>query len=140
MNHTEFELRLQKLESRVNRYRLTSMALGLGVIGLIGVAATTSSEPSQELRTHRLVIVDSKGKEAAHFQTGPHGGIINLLNSDGIPVVRAGASDKGGKLALADVKGTQYIELTSEDTGGEVLISDKKGQKNAMKATMVHEK
>jgi len=136
MNTSDFEQRLQRLETRVNRYRITTGVLGLCLIGLAGVAATAPSETVQELRAHKIVVVDEKGKEAAHLQAGPHGGYLTILNLEGRPVVRAGASDKGGRITLADAKGEQtFLQLTSDETGGEMLITDKKGQKSLMKAT-----
>jgi hypothetical protein len=136
MNNAEFESRLQRLERRVSRYRLTSVLLGLGLIGLAGIAANAPIPVSQELRTHKLVVLDEKGKEGVALLTGPHGGVLQLLNSEGIPVIRAGASATGGKFAMADPKGQEYLEATSEEAGGQLMISDKKGQKTMLHPTM----
>ena len=133
MNSHDIELRIQTLERRLNRYRSTCVVLGLALIGLAGIAANAPQATTQEIRARKIVIVDEKGKEMVHLLTGVHGGVLNLFNSDGFPVVRAGASDKGGKIALADPKGEQYLQLTSEETGGEVSVSDKKGLKNLMR-------
>jgi len=135
MTHPDIETRLQNLERSVGRYRLTSVLLGLGLIGFAGLAANAPQQVTPEIRAHKIIIVDDQGREAMHLMTGPHGGVLNVLNTEGFPVVRAGASDKGGKLALSDAKGQQYVQLTSEDTGGEMTLSDKKGQKSLMKAT-----
>lgn len=137
MQTHDIEARIQSLESRLNRYRSISIGLGLALVGLAGIAANApqpSSGPvSPEIRAHKFVVVDDKGKEVAHLTTGPHGGTLNLSNSEGIPVVRMGASDKGGKVALADIKGDPYLQLTAEETGGEVSVSDKKGTKNLLR-------
>ena len=136
MNNAEFEVRLNRLERRVNRYRLTSVLLGLSLIGLAGIAANAPNAPaSQEVRTHKLVIVDDKGRETVHITSSLHGGLLSLLNQEGIPVFRAGAGEKGSKMTMGDVKGDMQVELTSEEAGGEMLLSDKKGQKNLMKAS-----
>jgi len=100
---------------------------------LAGIAANAPQNVSPEIRAHKFVVVDDKGKEMIHLQAGPHGGVLNILNSEGFPVVRAGASDKGGRIALGDVKGEQYLQMNAEETGGEVTVSDKKGMKNLFK-------
>jgi hypothetical protein len=134
MNNLTVEARLERLEKQVKRYRLASLALGAGVIALVGIAAAPS-DSSHELRIQKLVIVDVQGKEAAHLQAGPHGGALSLLNKTGAAVVRAGAAEKGGKIAIADAQGSEYVELTAEELGGGIALSDKKGQKQLMKPT-----
>jgi hypothetical protein len=135
MNTTDLELRIERLERRVNRYRLASVVLGLGLVGLAGVAATAPTGPvSQEVRTHKLVVVNETGKEAAHIVAAPHGGLLTLLNYEDYPVVRMGVGDKGGKLSLLSPKGESYVTMSSEDNGGEVMLQDKAGQKNIMRA------
>ena len=136
MHSQDIETRIQSLESRLNRYRSISIGLALALVGLAGIAANApGGAVTPEVRAHKVVIVDDKGKEVGHLATGPHGGILNLSNNDGIPVVRMGASDKGGKIALADVKGDPYLQLSSEETGGEVSVTDKKGAKNLLRPT-----
>ena len=137
MNSSEIESRLQALESRVNRYRIAASLLGVTVVGLVGIAATTPAVVHDEVRTHKLVIVDDQGKETAHLSHGPHGGILNIHNRAGFPVVVAGATEKGGKMMLADDQGIQYVKVVVEEPGGQVEISDKKGKKNLMSATPV---
>jgi hypothetical protein len=138
MNSPELELRVQNLERRLNRYRLTSVFLGLGLIGLAGIAANAPTQAPQEVRTHKLVIVNEGGKEVVHVVSGPNGGLLSLLNNEGIPVVRAGAGEKGGKLTLSDPKGDQAVQVSSEPAGGELVLQDKKGQKNLMRAVPGH--
>jgi hypothetical protein len=136
MNTTELEQRLQRLEGRINRYRLTTGLLGLGLIALVGIAAEgPMGGVSQELRTHKLVVVDAQGKDAVRLISTQHGGAFYILNKEGAMVVRAGAAEKGGKLALADDKGSEFVDVTAEDGMGQLQLSDKKGQKNLMQAT-----
>jgi len=133
MNNTEIEVRLENLERRLKRYRLTSVLLGLGLIGFAGIAANAPSETHQEIRTHRLLIVNDANKEVGHLVSGPNGGLLSLVNNEGFPVFRAGAGEKGGKLTVSNAKGEMCAQVSSEDAGGEVLLQDKKGQKNLMK-------
>ena len=135
MNNSELELRLERLERRVNRYRLTSILLGLGVIALAGIAANAPATVTPEVRTHKLVVVNESGKEAAHLIPSPHGGLLTLLNYGDLPVVRLGVGEKGGKLTLNSPKGDPYIIMSSEDNGGEMTLQDQKGQKHVMKAS-----
>jgi hypothetical protein len=135
MNNTQFEVRLENLERRLKRYQLTSALLGLGLIGFVGIAANAPSETHQEVRTHKLMIVNESGKEVAHLVSGANGGLLSLLNNEGFPVFRAGAGEKGGKLTVSNAKGEQCAQVSSEDAGGEVLLQDKKGQKNLMKVS-----
>jgi hypothetical protein len=135
MNTSDLELRLERLERRLNRYRLTSLLLGLGVIGLAGIAANAPSTVTPEVRTHKLVVVNEAGKEAAHILASQHGGLLTLLNYEDLPVVRLGVGEKGGKLTINNPKGASYIVMSSEDNGGELLLQDQKGQKHLMRAT-----
>jgi hypothetical protein len=134
MNNSALETRIENLERRLNHYRLTSVMLGLGLIGLAGIAAAPT-ETQQEVRAHRLVVVDAAGKEVGHFASGPNGGFISLLNNMAIPVIRIGAGEKGGRFTLTDAKGEQVLQASSDETGGELMLQDKKGQKNVMRAT-----
>ena len=135
MNPSEIEIRLQNMERRLNRHRALASVLAVAVIGLAGFAATAPVVIHDEIKAHKLVIVDEQGKEAAHLSSGPHGGILNIHNRAGLPVVVAGAAEKGGKLMLADDLGIQYVKVIVEEPGGQLLILDKKGQKNLMTAT-----
>jgi len=133
MNTSDIEVRIQSLERRLNRYRSTSLILGLALVGLAGIAATAPMTVTPEVRTHQLVIVDDKGKEMIHLKTGPHGGIFSMFNTNNVRVVGAGAAEKGGKIELFDAKGPNYLRLTSDDTGGEVSVSDGKGLKGVLR-------
>lgn len=132
----DLENRVQRLERQLNRYRLAAGVLGLGLIGFIGIAADAPmASVTPEIRTHRLLVVDDKGKEAVRLIATEHGGALYLLNKEGFLVVRAGAAAKGGKFALADDKGTEFVDVTAEDGVGQMVLSDKKGQKNTMQST-----
>jgi hypothetical protein len=134
MSQTDIETRLDRLERQVKQYRLTSVVLGVSLIGLAGLAAVSPSD-SQEIRTHKLVILNGQGKEAINLQNGPRGGVLDILNNTGFAVLRAGASEAGAKVALADAQGKEYVELSSAEPGGQVMIANKAGQKQLMKAT-----
>jgi hypothetical protein len=137
MNNAQLEARLESLERRVNRYRGISVLLALALVGLAGIAANAPQGPVQpEVRTHKLVIIDQAGRETAHLTSGPHGGLLSILTTNGIPVARLGAGEKGGKFAMMDAKGDPSIMASSEEaTGGELVLQDKKGGKNLLRAT-----
>jgi hypothetical protein len=134
MNTAEFELRLERLERRVNRYRLASILLGLALVAVAGIAATAPVAVSPEVRTRKILVVNDTGKEVVRMFAGPHGGVLDILNNDDKPTVRAGSWEKGGKVTLSDGTGNVYMELVSDDVGGQFTLSDKKGAKNLIKA------
>ena len=130
MNIPDLEMRVQTLEKQARRYRMTTALLGLVCVGFIGLAANAPKPVTDEIRAKKFVVVDDQGKEVLHLSSGPLGGIMNIHNRTGFPVLMAGASEKGGKIIMADDQGNQFVKLTVEEAGGEVLVQDKKGQKH----------
>jgi hypothetical protein len=135
MSHPDLETRLQSLEQRVQRYRFTTMVLGVGLVGLLCVAADAPKATSDEIRTKKLVVVDDQGKDVAHLSSTKNGGIVRVQNHRGAVVFIAGASEGGGRLMMADDMGNEWVKVNVEEVGGQVSISDKKGQKNVLTAT-----
>jgi len=135
MNHADLETRLQSLERRVQRYRLATTLLGVGLVGLLCVAAEAPKATSDEIRTKKLVVVDDQGKDVAHLSSSKNGGIVRIQNHAGYTVFIAGAAETGGRLMVADDEGNEWVKVNVEKVGGQVSISDKKGQKHVLTAT-----
>ena len=135
MIHPDLETRLRSLERRMQRYRLTTAVLGVGLVGLLCVAADAPKATSDEIRTKKLVVVDDHGKEMAHMSSSKNGGIVRIQNHAGYTVVIAGAAETGGRLMVADDQGNEWVKVNVEEVGGQVSISDKKGQKHVLTAT-----
>ena len=135
MSHSDLEKRLQSLERRMQRYRITTALLGVGLVGLLCVAADSPKATSDEIRTKKLVVVDDQGKDVAHLSSSKYGGVVRVQNHAGYTVVIAGASESGGRLMVADDRGNEWVKVNVEEVGGQVSISDKKGQKHVLTAT-----
>jgi len=135
MSHSDLEARLQSLERRMQRYRLTTTVLGVALIGLLCVAADSPKATSDEIRTKKLVVVDDQGKDVAHLSSSKNGGIVRIQNHAGYTVFIAGAGETGGRVMVADDKGNEWVKVDVQEVGGQVSISDKKGQKHVLTAT-----
>jgi hypothetical protein len=119
----------------MQRYRLATTVLGVGLVGLLCVAAESPKATSDEIRTKKLVVVDDQGKDVAHLSSSKNGGIVRIQNHAGYTVFIAGAAETGGRLMVADDEGNEWVKVNVERVGGQVSISDKKGQKHVLTAT-----
>jgi len=135
MSHPDLETRLQSLERRMHRYRITTTVLGVALVGLLCVAADSPKATSDEIRTKKLVVVDDQGKDVAHLSSTKNGGIVRVQNHRGATVFIAGAAEGGGRLMMADDMGNEWVKVNVEEVGGQVTLSDKKGQKHVLTAT-----
>ena len=135
MSHPDLETRLQSLERRMQRYRITTTVLGIALVGLLCVAADSPKATSDEIRTKKLVVVDDQGKDVAHLSSTQNGGIVRVQNHRGATVFIAGAAEGGGRLMMADDMGNEWVKVNVEEVGGQVTLSDKKGQKHVLTAT-----
>jgi len=59
MNYSELEDRLGRLDRRIKRYQFITASFGAAILGLLGIAATSSKDISDEIRAKRLVIVSN---------------------------------------------------------------------------------
>src|SRR6266542_7038199 len=78
--------RLERLERESRRWKalgMTAVAL-LGPIVLLGVSETHLATVAQEIRAHRVVLVDDAGHERGKFGVAPDGGAyLSLYNQRG---------------------------------------------------------
>jgi hypothetical protein len=82
--------RLAVLERRVRWYQCLTLALGLGLMLGVSLAARTLPSVSDVLQTRRLEVVDETGKVGFTAYTTAGGGRIEVLNNAGRHVFSAG--------------------------------------------------
>ena len=88
--------RLAALECRVRWYQRLTLALGLGLVLAVSLAAQTVPAVSDVLRARRLEVVDEAGKVGLTAYATASGGRLEVLNSAGRHVFSAGTV-QGGK-------------------------------------------
>jgi hypothetical protein len=88
--------RLAALECRVRWYRRLTLALGLGLLLGVSLAARTVPSVADVLQTRRLEVVDEAGKVGVTAYATAAGGRIEVLNNAGQQVFSAGTV-QGGK-------------------------------------------
>ena len=132
MNGTQIEERLAGLERRLNRYRAVAAALGVAVIGLIGVAATGSGEISTEVQTRKLVVVNNEGRPAFSVAPNAAGCTLFMHNHNGQLVFAVTANNAGTELVLADGQGFHAAQLTTGTAGGRLEIQSRDGQRQTI--------
>ena len=57
---SQIEERVTKLEHSLNRARLTASLLGLALLAMLAVAFARANQVVDEIRTHRLVVIDDE--------------------------------------------------------------------------------
>ena len=129
MNNNELKQRLDCLEGRINRYRIITFSLAAVVLALIGIAATSPKETSEEIRAKKLVIVNDQGKESILLTAGKQGGGLVLFDDVGHPMVIAGCQETGGNFAVMRKGGGEFLRAVSEGMGGQFSFVDKSGKK-----------
>src|SRR2546426_8579805 len=88
--------RLAVLERRVRWYQRLTLALGLGLLLGVSLAARTAPSVSEVLQVRRLEVVDEAGKVGVTAYATAGGGRVEGLNKAGPLVVFAGTVP-GGK-------------------------------------------
>lgn len=78
------------------------------------------------------IAVSSAGKRMFAVTSRPQGGLLNVMNSAGIPVVIAGYAEdgRGGAVSVKNGRGVQVLTAaTNETEGGTVTVFDADGRK-----------
>lgn len=106
MSH-DHDRRIASLERGLRRQRRLNLALG----GLLGGALCLAAAPQRPSPT----VLRGQGLE--------------ILNSDGQVVVRAGAAaSQGGRFQVLDGRGKSAFEVISTKTGGQATLGDNRGE------------
>jgi hypothetical protein len=134
MNKTTMEERVETLERRLNRYRLLTSLVGVAAVGLLGVAATSTKDVQDAVRTRRLTVVSDQGADVADLRAGPRGGILLINNLQGNCLVGAGVQEKGAEIFIADESNARRVHLQVVDSNGQLVIQDKKGETRTITA------
>jgi hypothetical protein len=130
MNNSELDQRLQRLEHRLNRYRLITASLGAALLGIIALGA--AKDASDEIRTKKLVIVNDQGKEGAVLMAGGKGSALILYDDTGHPMIMAGCEEAGGRFRIMARNGQEYLHAAPGGSGGELTLVDKHGKKSSL--------
>jgi len=134
MNSYQLEARIENMERRLNRYRGAAGLLGVAVVGLLAVAATPGKEVVDELRAHRVVVINEQGTPVAIMAAEKFGGKLVIKGQQGPDVIGLIATEKGGSFFLADQQGLPHLDMMSEDAGGRMDIRDKAGHRHSFTA------
>lgn len=127
----DMEMRLQTLECRMRRWKLVSVALGLGLIS-VAVLAAAPGETPEVLRCRRLEVVNDKGAVIARIEDlakprGGDGGWFTCYGDDGNLKLQMGAR-VGGDAELRVMSGTEnsdsYVTIgASPEGGGQITLN-----------------
>lgn len=127
----DFELRVQRLERGMRRWKVVAIASGLGFIGLAVLAAAPADVPAV-LRCHCLEVVNEKGAVIARLEDlpkprGGDGGWFTCFGNDGQPKLQMGAR-VGGDAELRVMSGNQntdsYVTIgASPEGGGQITLN-----------------
>src|SRR5439155_1007184 len=98
MNYSELEDRLGRLDRRIKRYQFITASLCAALLGLLGIAATSPKDTSEEIRAKKLVIVSNEGKETVLLTAGKQGGALVIFDDGGHPMFMAGSEETGANL------------------------------------------
>lgn len=127
----DIEVRLQTLERGLRRWKLVSVALALGLIGLAVVAAGPG-DVQELVRCRRFEVVNDKGTVIARIENLPRprggdGGWFTCYGNDGSLKLRMGAQ-VGGDAQLSVMSGTENTDSfvtvnTSPEGGGQITLN-----------------
>jgi hypothetical protein len=101
--------RLALLECRLRRKRRLWLALGLGLLATVGVAAQTPPPAPTVIRATRLEVVDEAGQVVFTVSATKEGSTMLVQNSAGRPGVGVYASATGGRLAVLNAEGQEVF-------------------------------
>jgi hypothetical protein len=106
------------------------------------IAPGQAQTAASVLRGQRLEIVDDRGRVRASIKLEPPstvGGvaypesvILRLVNPDGRPVVKVGASVDGGGLSVIGDTDQTYAILKAEPTGSTLTLLEKDGRRTVL--------
>jgi hypothetical protein len=127
---------------------LTAINLVLLIFNLVHLRAATADGVAPVLRGRSLEIVDDHGKVRASIKvhpadqtfkmpngkTGyPETVMFRLIDSNGRPEVKLGASEQGGGLGLIGVSDSTQVLLQAEGTDSSLKLVNKDGRQQLIK-------
>lgn len=115
--------RVERLERELRRWRIAGVASLLVVALIVLLGATISGVPA-EIRAHRLVVMDDRGKDRIVLDARDDAGVV-FYDKQGTPVARLDEFD--GKPSLRLAHGDASLVLTTVLDVPAVLASLGKG-------------
>jgi hypothetical protein len=132
---------------------LTLANLGILMFLLSQIRSVEANNPAQVLRGRALEIVDDSGKVRASIQVLPAGParradrslsgadgqtypetvLLRLIDSNGRPSVKIGASEQGAGLGLGGESEPTYIVLKAEGEATSLKLTNKDGRQQLIK-------
>ena len=122
---------------------LTVVNLGLLMFLLAQIRPSEAHSAAPVLRGRALEIVDDQGRvrasikvqptEAVNGKTYPETVILRLIDPNGRPSVKLGASERGSGLGLAGDSDPTYVVLKAEGTGTSLKLTNKDGREQPIK-------
>lgn len=127
----DLELRLERLECGMRRWKLIAITSSLGFIS-VGLLAASPAEVPAVLRCRMLEVVNDKGAVIARLEDlskprGGDGGWFTCYGNDGQPKLQVGAR-VGGDAELRVMSGTEstdsYVTIgASPEGGGQITLN-----------------
>ncbi len=116
------EQQMRHAHSRDRLYRLAALTLGLGLVGVVTVAASMGRDVPGVIQAHRFEVVDDEGIVVVAASAGENGGTLSLWNGEHLNVAMLSANEHGGDLALWSTDGDNILGAFATATGGELAI------------------
>jgi hypothetical protein len=122
---------------------LTVVNLGLLMFLLVRIKSAEARSAASVLRGGALEIVDDQGRVRASIQVLPatlQGGktypetvLLRLIDPNGRPSVKLGASEQGAGLGLGGDSDPTYVVLKAEGTDTSLKLTNKDGRQQLIK-------
>ncbi len=117
------EEQMGRTHRRAARYRLIATALGVGLVGMVTVAASMGPDIPEVIQARRFEVIDEHGHVVVAASSGASGGELNVWSADEHRNVgRLWVNEHGGDLAIWNNSGSNVLGAFATPTGGELSI------------------
>ena len=117
------EEQMRQTHRRAARYRLAATALGVGLVGMVTVAASMGPDIAEVIQARRFEVIDQDGHVVVAASAGAAGGELNVWSADEHRNVgRLWVNEHGGDLAIWNNSGRNVLGAFATPTGGEISI------------------
>ncbi len=126
--------RLAALEAGLRRSRIINRLLGVALVGMFTIAATTGGYTAGmdarfgTIWAKRVVVANEAGKTLAIMTCGENGGMVGIANLAGKTLASMACSENGGSVSVHNPAGKLQASMTCDEYGnGSVGAFDRKG-------------
>ena len=125
--------RLAALEAGLRRSRIINRLLGVALVGLFTIAATTGGyTPGMDatfgtIWAKKVVVVNEAGTPQATMGCNETGGMVSILNPAGMPQAAMACNETGGVVSILNPAGTPLAAMACYEDGGMVSILNPAG-------------